>query len=67
MTDAGIWDTDLEHAIQLVSSTNACEPRATKALVTATFRTKGLLVIMFPLYTVQTMASNSSSRLLLTL
>ena len=31
--DVGIWDTDLQLAIQLVSSTNTHEPRATKALV----------------------------------
>ena len=43
-----MWDTDLQHAIQLVSSTNTREPRATKALVTATFGAKRLLLIMFP-------------------
>ena len=32
-----------------------------------TFREKRLLLNMFPLYTVQTMASNTSSRLFLTL
>ena len=41
--------------------------RATKALVAVTFTTKRLLVIMFSEYTVQTMGSNTSSWLLLTL
>ena len=68
--DTGVRDTDL----QLPS---ACDPaflctkilgqRATKVLVTATFTTKRLVVIMFPKYTVQTMGSNTSSWLLLTL
>jgi len=61
-----MWDTNLQHAIQLVSYTNTREPRATRALVTVTFGAKRLL-IMFPYYTVQTMASNTSSRLLLTI
>ena len=68
--DAGVRDTDL----QLPSAcdpacrcTNTLEQRATKALVAVTFTTKRLLVIMFSEYTMQTMGSNTSSWLLLTL
>ena len=51
----------LQKAIQLVSDCiNTFEPRAT-------FRTKRLLVIMIPEYSLQTMASNTSYRLLFTL
>jgi len=52
-----MWNTDFQHAIQLVTSTETREPRTTKPLVTATFGAKRLLLIMFPQYTVQTMAA----------
>ena len=78
--DAGVRDTDLQLPSTCDPAclcTNTLEQRATRNQLLAGYKSSGdsdfqnnanrLLVIMFPGYTVQTMASNTSSRLLLTL